>query len=77
MCHNNRALTYIVMGIAALALTLVLGISPTYVLILAICPLIMLLMMRSMGDTNAHDGHTSHGPEHDPSEHEHPAQPRS
>jgi hypothetical protein len=65
------------MGIAGLALTLVLGISPAYVLILAICPLMMLLMMRSMGHAKAHDDHPSHDDEHDQSEHDRPALPRT
>ena len=78
MCHGNRKSTYVMLGVAALALALafVFDISPAYVLILAVCPLMMFFMMRSMGGTGSGEDHTGHGCEHDPSRHEQPAKPR-
>ena len=50
MCHGNRKSTFVMLGIAgmALALAFAFGISPAYVLILAVCPLMMFFMMRGM-----------------------------
>jgi len=79
MCHGSRKSTYVMMGVAGLALALafVFDISPAYVLILAVCPLIMFFMMRSMGGMGSGEDHTGHGCEHDPSRHDHPVEPRS
>ena len=78
MCHGNRKSTYVMLGAAGLALALAFAfdISPAYVLILAVCPLMMFFMMRSMAGKSGAEDHTGHGCEHDPSRHDHPAKPR-
>ena len=79
MCHGNRKSNLMMLGVAGLALVLALafGINPAYVLILAVCPLMMIFMMRSMGGTTSSEKHTGHGCEHDPTRPEHPAEPRT
>ena len=77
MCHGNRKSTYVMLGIAGLALALAFGINPAFLLVLAICPLMMFFMMRSMGGMGGSEDHTGHGCEHDPTRHDHPAEPRS
>ncbi|HUP75593.1 MAG TPA: DUF2933 domain-containing protein [Acidimicrobiales bacterium] len=77
MCHGNRKSTYVMLGVAGLALTFAFDISPAYLLILAVCPLMMFFMMRSMGGMDRGEDHTGHGCEHDPSRHDHPSEPRS
>ena len=79
MCHGNRKSTYVMLGVAGLALALAFAfdISPAYVLILAVCPLMMFFMMRSMGGMDRSEDHTGHGCEHDPTRHDHPSEPRS
>lgn len=77
MCHGNRTSTYVMVGIAGLALALAFGINPGFLLLLAICPLMMFFMMRSMGGMGGSEDHTGHGCEHDPTAHDHHAEPRS
>jgi hypothetical protein len=80
MCHGNRKSTYVMIGTAGLALALAFafGINPAYVLVLAICPLMMVFMMRSMGGMGSGgEDHTGHGCEHEATRHDHPAEPRS
>ncbi|MEO8698194.1 MAG: DUF2933 domain-containing protein [Acidimicrobiales bacterium] len=71
--------TYVMLGVAgvALALAFAFDISPAYILIFAVCPLMMLFMMRSMGGMDDKEDHTGHGCEHDPTRQDHPAEPRS
>ena len=66
MWHRNRKSTYLMLGIAGLALALAFGINPGFLLLLAICPLMMFFMMRSMGAMAGGEDHTGHGCEHDP-----------
>lgn len=79
MCHGNRRSTYVMLGIAGvtLALASALGINPAFLLVLAICPLMMFFMMRSMGGMGGSADHTGHGCEHDRTRHDHSAEPRS
>ena len=79
MCHANRKSTYVMLGVGALALALAFafGFNPGYVLILAVCPLMMFFMMRSMGGMGGKEDHIGHGCEHDPTRQDHPAEPRS
>ncbi|MEO5838994.1 MAG: DUF2933 domain-containing protein [Acidimicrobiales bacterium] len=79
MCHGNRKSTFVMLGIAGLALAsaFALGFNPAYVLILAVCPLMMFFMMRSMGGMGGGEDHTGHGCEHDPTRQDHHAEPRS
>ena len=77
MCHGNRKSTYVMLGIAGLALALAFGINPGFLLLLVICPLMMFFMMGSMGGMGGSEDHTGHGCEHDPTRHDHPAEPRS
>jgi hypothetical protein len=48
MCHKNWK-TFAVVGAAAVALMLVFGINPAYLLVFAVCPLMMFFMMKTMG----------------------------
>ena len=50
MFRNNRTMTYVMIGIAGVALALAFGFNPAFLLVLAICPLMMFFMMRSMGN---------------------------
>ena len=77
MCHRSRKSTYVMLGVAGLALALAFGINPGFLLLLAICPLMMFFMMRSMGGMGGSEDHTGHGCEHDPTAHDHHAEPRS
>jgi hypothetical protein len=80
MCHGNRETILTMLGVAGLALALALafGISPAYVLILAVCPLMMVFMMRSMGGSKTdNEDHTGHGCEHDPTRPDQPVEPRA
>ena len=77
MCQKARTSTYLMLGIAGLALALAFGINPGFLLLLAICPLMMFFMMRSMGGMGGSEDHTGHGCEHDPTAHDHHAEPRS
>lgn len=52
---RNRTLTYVMIGIAGVAIALALGFNPAFLLVLAICPLMMFFMMRSMGNMSGHD----------------------
>ena len=56
MFRNNRTMTYAMIGIVGLALALAFGFNPAFLLVLAICPLMMFFMMGNMG---GHD-HSSH-----------------
>ena len=60
MFRNNRTMTYVMIGIAGVALALAFGFNPAFLLVLAICPLMMFFMMRSMGGMGRMDGH-DHG----------------
>ena len=77
MCHKDRTSTYVMLAIAGLALALAFRINPGFLLLLAICPLMMFFMMRSMGGMGGGEDHTGHGCEHDPTRHDLPAEPRS
>lgn len=59
MFRNNRTMTYVMIGIVGVALALAFGFNPAFLVVLAICPLMMFFMMRSMGSTGGHD-HGSH-----------------
>jgi hypothetical protein len=79
MCHTNRRSTYLMLGVAAaaLAVAVVSNVNPGFLLIVAICPLMMLFMMRSMGSMGAAGGHSGHGCAHDPTRREdHPSPDR-
>ena len=58
MFRNNRTMTYAMMGIVGVALALAFGFNPAFLLVLAICPLMMFFMMRSMGNMGGHDHST-------------------
>ena len=58
MFRNNRTMTYVMIGIVGVAIALALGFNPAFLLVLAICPLMMFFMMGSMGNMDGHD----HGP---------------
>ena len=79
MQHGNRKSTYVMFGIAALGLVLALafGINPGFVLLLAICPLMMFFMMQFMGGMGGGEDHIGHGCEHDPTRRDHHAEPRA
>ena len=49
MRHTNRIWTYVMIGIAALALALAFGINPGFLAVLLVCPLMMFFMMRGKG----------------------------
>lgn len=68
---------YAMLGVAGLALALAFGVSPVFLLILAICPLMMFFMMRSMGSMGGTEDHTGHGCEHETTRDDHPAEPPS
>ncbi len=55
MFRNNRTMTYVMIGIVGVALALAFGFNPAFLLVLAICPLMMFFMMRSMGNMGGHD----------------------
>jgi Protein of unknown function (DUF2933) len=59
MFRNNRTMTYVMIGIVGVAIALAVGFNPALLLVLAICPLMMFFMMRSMGNMGGHD-HGSH-----------------
>lgn len=50
MFRNNRTMTYVMIGIVGVAIALAFGFNPAFLLVLAICPLMMFFMMRSMGN---------------------------
>lgn len=77
MHHRNRTSMYVMLGIAGLVLVLAFRINPAYLLILAVCPLMMFFMMRSMGGMGGGEDHTGHGCAHDPTRHDDPAEHRS
>ncbi|MEP6661640.1 MAG: DUF2933 domain-containing protein [Acidimicrobiales bacterium] len=56
--HRNRRSAYLMLGVAGLAVAIALGfgINPAYLLLLAVCPLMMFFMMRHMGSMGAHEG---------------------
>lgn len=58
MFRNNRTMTYVMIGLVGVALALAFGFNPAFLLVLAICPLMMFFMMRSMGNMGGH-GHGS------------------
>lgn len=58
MRHTNRIWTYVMIGIAALALALAFGINPGFLAVLLICPLMMFFMMRGMSDMGSGHDHT-------------------
>ena len=58
MFRNNRTMTYVMLGIVGLGLALALGFNPMFLLVLAICPLMMFFMMRSMGNMGGKDRST-------------------
>ena len=64
MFRNNRTMTYAMIGIVGLALALAFGFNPAFLLVLAICPLMMFFMMRSMGNMDGHD-HSSRDTDQD------------
>lgn len=64
MFRKNRTMTYLMIGIAGLGVALAFGFNPAFLLVLAICPLMMFFMMRSMGNMGGHD-HGSGGTGHD------------
>ena len=55
MFRNNRTMTYVMIGIVGVAIALASGFNPAFLLVLAICPLMMFFMMRSMGNMRGHD----------------------
>ena len=80
MGHGNRRSMSVMVGIAGLGLALAFGINPLFLLVLAVCPLMMFFMMRSMGGMGGMGGredHTGHGCEHDPTRHDRHVEPRS
>ncbi len=79
MCHGGRKSNYLMLGAAAVAIALMwaLELSPAFVLLFAICPLMMFLMMRSMGGSATAEDHRGHGCEHDPARQERPTEQRS
>ena len=58
MRHGTRTSTYVMLGIAGLGLAMALafGINPGFVLLLAICPLMMFFMMQFMGGMGGRRG---------------------
>lgn len=74
MGHGNRKSIYAGLAVGALVLALAFGINPAFLLILAICPLMMIFMMGAMG---AVENHRGHGCEHDPTRHDDRAESRS
>jgi hypothetical protein len=68
---------YVTLGLGGLALALALGINPGFWLLLALCPLMMFLMMRSMAGMEAGDDHAAHGSEHDLSRRDDPTDTKS
>ena len=79
MCHGGRKSNYLMLGAGAVAIALVwaFDVSPAIVLLLAICPLMMFLMMRSMAGSHNAEDHRGHGCEHDPTRHESPTEQHS
>lgn len=55
MFRNNRTMSYLMIGIVAVAVALAFGFNPAFLLVLAICPLMMFFMMRSMGSMGGQD----------------------
>lgn len=55
MFRSNRTMTYLMIAIVGVALALAFGFNPFFLLVLAICPLMMFFMMRSMGNMGGHE----------------------
>ena len=55
MFRSNRTMTYLMIAIVGVGLALAFGFNPFFLLVLAICPLMMFFMMRSMGNMGGHD----------------------
>ena len=55
MFRNNRTMTYVMIGVVGVAIALAFGFNPAFLLVLAICPLMMFFMMRSMGNMGGDD----------------------
>ena len=70
MAHRRRMIPYLVAGALVSAVLVGLGVPLGALLpfaILLVCPLMMLVMMRgTSGMHGAHEDHTGHGCEHDP-----------
>ena len=64
-------------GESALVAALAFGMNPGFLVLTAVCPLMMFFMMRSMGGSDSGDDHTGHGCEHDPTRNDHPAKSHS
>lgn len=72
MKHSNKMLPYLIGGAVVAAMLVALGaplasVAPFAIVLL--CPLMMVVMMRSMGGMggmHAREDHTGHGCEHDP-----------
>ncbi len=65
MFRNNRTMTYVMIGIVGVALALAFGFNPAFLLVLAICPLMMFFMMRSMGNMGGHGNESQDLGSHD------------
>lgn len=70
MCHGRKS-TYLIVAIVGVAVALAFGINPAFLAVLAVCPLMMFFMMRTMDHSGHHEDHTGHGCEHDPTRKEH------
>jgi hypothetical protein len=72
MTHSNKMLTYLIGAAVVAAVLIALGAplaSVTPFAIVLLCPLMMIVMMRSMGGMDGAHGredHRGHGCEHDP-----------
>ena len=65
MCHGRKS-TYLFVAIVAVAVALAFGVSPALLVVLAVCPLMMFFMMRTMDHSGHRENHLGHGCVHDP-----------
>lgn len=73
---GNRKSTYLMLGVVgvAIAIALASGMNPAFLLVVAICPLVMFFMMRTMAKTDSDEDQRNHDREHDQSRREQRAQ---
>jgi len=72
MCHGKHRSMYL-LAVVGLVIALTFNVNPLFLIVLAVCPLMMVFMMRSMNNEGTSEDHTGHGCEHDPSQRDHPA----
>jgi type III secretory pathway component EscV len=75
MCHGKHRSMYLV-AVVGLVIALAFNVNALFLVVLAICPLMMIFMMRSMNNVGTREDHSAGDCQHDRSHRDHPAAPR-